>query len=263
MELRGSRALITGATGGLGRAIAQELAAGGAELVLTGRRAEVLAGLADEVGAQVVTADLAEPGGAADLVDEVGAVDVLVANAALPASGDLLDFEPERIDRCLQVNLHAPIQLARRLVPGMVERRRGHLVFVSSLAGITTTPGSSIYSTTKFGLRGFALGLRQDLHGTGVGVSLVTPGFIRQAGMFADAEVRLPPGTRTSTPGQVARGVRTAITRDRPEVMVAPPEQRAGIRFLSLVPGLNETVLRLAGSRQVAEAMAAGQEDKR
>lgn len=263
MQLRGARALVTGATGGLGRAIAEDLAAAGADLVLTGRRAEVLADLADGIGARVVAADLAQPGAAADLVDEVGPVDVLVANAALPASGDLLAFEPERIDRCLQVNLHAPIQLARLLAPGMVERGRGQLVFISSLAGITTTPGSSIYSATKFGVRGFALGLRQDLHGTGVGVSLVTPGFIRDAGMFADADITLPPGTRTSTPGQVATAVRNAVTHNKTEVVVAPPELRAGSRLLSLVPGLNETVLRLAGGRRVADSLAAGQQDKR
>jgi short-subunit dehydrogenase len=263
MELRGARVLVTGATGGLGQAIAAELGRAGAELVVTGRRAEALSGLADELGARVVTADLAEPGAAAALAAEVGDVDVLVANAALPASGDLLDFEPERIDRCLQVNLHAPVQLARALAPGMVERGRGHLLFVSSLSGITATPGSSIYSATKFGLRGFALGARQDLHGTGVGVSLVSPGFIRDAGMFADSGVTLPSGTRTSTPGQVAAAVLRAITRNRAELVVAPPELRVGSRLLSLVPTLNERVLRLAGSRKVADAMAAGQRDKR
>ena len=86
-------------------------------------------------------------------------MDVLVANAALPASGRVEDFEPDQIDRALDVNLRAPIQLTRALLPGMLERGRGHLVLVSSLSGKVASPRSGIYSATKFGLRGFAAGL--------------------------------------------------------------------------------------------------------
>ena len=101
---------------------------------------------------------------------------MLVANAALPASGELDSFTPEEIDRALAVNLRAPIQLARLLIEPLAARRDGHLVFVGSLSGKSAGPHSSLYSATKFGLRGFALSLRQDLAAHGVGVSLVSPG---------------------------------------------------------------------------------------
>jgi short-subunit dehydrogenase len=211
----------------------------------------------------VIEADLADPATPARLVEQAGTVDVLVANAALPASGRILDLDTDQIDRCLQVNLHAPINLARLLMAGMLERKGGHVVFIGSLAGIAPTAGGSIYSATKFGLRGFALAARQDLHGTGVGVSIVSPGFIRDAGMFADSRAELPRGTRTSRPGQVADAVVTAVTRDRAEVVVAPTELALGARLFGLVPAVGEALSRLAGGAAVADAMAEGQRDKR
>ena len=105
------------------------------------------------------------------------------------------------------MNLRAPIHLARELAGPMVERGSGHLVFISSLSGKTASPGGSLYSATKFGMRGFALGLREDLVGTGVGVTTVFPGFIRDAGMFHEADTELPEGVGTRTPEQVAAGV--------------------------------------------------------
>ena len=182
MELRGSRALVTGATGGIGHAIARALAARGAQLVVTGRRTDVLEPLAQEIGGRAVASDLADRDAVDRLLDEAGDIDVLVANAALPGSGPLLEYEPEQIDRALDVNLRAPIMLSRALVPRLLERGAGHLVFVSSLSGKAISPGASIYCATKFGMRGFALALREDLIATGVGVSVVYPGFISDAG---------------------------------------------------------------------------------
>ena len=151
-----------------------------------------------------------------------------MANAGLPASGKIEDFTAEEIDRALDVNLRAAIQLAHAAVPGMVERGRGHLVFMSSLAGKVATARSTLYSATKFGLRGFAAGLRADLHGTGVGVTAVFPGFVSEAGLFADAGVTLPRGVGTRTPEQVARAVVRGIEQGKPEIDVAPIGLRAG-----------------------------------
>ena len=158
MSLVGGKVLVTGATGGIGQAIARAFAARGADLIVSGRRADVLEPLAAEVGGHAVVRDLGNRDDVARLAAEAAAVDVLVANAALPASGMLTELTPEQIDRMLEVNLRAPVALARALSPGMIERRRGHLVFISSLAGKAASPASSIYSATKFGLRGFALG---------------------------------------------------------------------------------------------------------
>ena len=217
MELAGRKALLTGATGGLGRAIALALAAGGASLALSARRAEALESLAAELpgdGHRVLPADLAEPGAAEQLAADAGEVDVFVANAGLPGAGWLGDFTPDQVTRALRVNLEAPMLMARALFPAMVERGAGHLVFVASLAGKAASPRTSIYNATKFGLRGFALGLRADLGPKGVGVSLVSPGFIREAGMFADSGAKPPPGLGTGRPEQVGDAVVTAIERD-------------------------------------------------
>jgi short-subunit dehydrogenase len=263
VKLSGARVLLTGATGGLGEAIARVLSRRGASLILTGRRTELLEPLAAELAAQAVTADLAKRSDLDQLVSAAGDVDVLVANAALPASGAVLDFDIEQIDRALDVNLRAPIVLAKALASGMVQRGRGHIVLVSSLSGLTASPGVALYSATKFGLRGFGHGLRQDLHCTGVGVSVVLPGFIRDAGMFAETGATLPPGVRTRSPRDVAMGVLRAIEYDRAEVIVAPPELRVGSLLGSVAPGLSAVLQRLAGAEAITRSMAAGNRSKR
>jgi short-subunit dehydrogenase len=263
MSLVAGRVLLTGATGGIGAAIARGFAERGASLVLSGRREDVLEPLAEEVGGRAVVSDLSRRADVARLVVEAGEVDVLVANAALPASGALTDLSQEQIDRMLEVNLRAPIALARAFAPAMIARGTGQMVFISSLAGKVASPASSIYSATKFGLRGFALGIREDLRPHGVGVSVVLPGFIRDAGMFADANVALPAGVGTRTPEQVARAVIRAVERDRAEVEVAPFGLRLGAGFASLAPQLAASVQRKIGGGRVAAELAAGQADKR
>jgi short-subunit dehydrogenase len=237
MELQAARVLLTGATGGLGEAIARALAGKGAHLVLSGRRAEPLSALADELGAETVVCDLADRGQVERLAAEAGAVDVLVANAGLPGSGTLNKLEPDEIDRVLEVNLRAPIMLARLLTPGMVERGRGQLVFVASFAGKVVSAGeSSVYTATKFGLRGFAHVLRAQMKRTKVGVSLVTPGPIRDAGMFARGEQRMPPLVGTSSPDDVAKAVVKAIERDLAELDVASLPLRMFSKLSALAP---------------------------
>ena len=263
MELRGRTVLLTGATGGLGTAIARALAARGAVPVLTGRRVDVLEPLAAETGGRAVAADLADTASVDRLLAEAGDVDVLVANAALPGSGHITSFSAEDIDRALAVNLRAPMVMARRLAEPMAARDGGHIVFVSSLAGKTASGGGSVYSATKFGLRGFAHALREDLRPSGVGVSVVLPGFIRDSGMFADAGVKLPPFVGTKTPDQVAAAVVRAIERDRAELSVAPIGLRVGAAFGGLAPGLSARVQRRLGGAKVADDMARGQRDKR
>ena len=265
MELAGKRALLTGATGGLGQAIARALAERGATLVLSARKPEALRELAESLPGehQAAPADLAEEGAAERLAADAGQVDCLVANAGLPASGAIEGFSPEEVKRALRVNLEAPIMLARELVPGMRERGDGHLVFVSSLAGKTASPRSAIYSGTKFGLRGFALGLRADLAGTGVGVSLVLPGFIREAGMFAASGAKPPPGLGTSTPQQVAAGVLRAIERDKFELAVAPLRQRALAHLGLASPRVALRATTGGSARKIADRVAEGQANKR
>ncbi|HYM45858.1 MAG TPA: SDR family NAD(P)-dependent oxidoreductase, partial [Solirubrobacteraceae bacterium] len=264
MQISGSTVLLTGATGGLGQAIARALHARGATLILTGRRAEVLEPLAAELsGARALAVDLSDPAAVDRLLADAGEIEILVANAALPGVGRLESFTMAEIDRALNVNLRAPIALAHALVPGMIARGRGHLSFMSSLNSKAATPQTAIYNATKFGLRGFALALRADLHGHGVEVTTVLPGFIREAGMFAESGAKLPPGVGTRTPEDVARAVVHAIERNRAEVDVAPLSMRLGSALAGLAPELAATVSRRLGAEKLAQDVATGNAAKR
>ncbi|GAA1522383.1 SDR family NAD(P)-dependent oxidoreductase [Streptomyces albidochromogenes] len=258
MDIAGSHVLLTGATGGIGSVLAARLTAQGARLTVSGRQEQALKATANACGAGAVVADLAVRSDVVRLAETCAEADILVANAALPASGDLVDYTEEQIDRALDVNLRAPVLLSRLLTEHMVARGRGHIVLVGSISGKAATKSTSLYNATKFGLRGFALALRQELRGTGVGVSLVQPGFVRDAGMFADSGAATPNGIRTVTPGQVADGVVRAVRRDRCEVNVAPLELRLLSAIAGQFPGFAERVQARAdvdgAVRQIVEA---------
>lgn len=263
MPLVNGTVLITGASGGIGQAIARAFAARGAQLILSGRRQDALDGLAGRLGGRAVACDLSSREDVQRLIEAAGPVDILVANAGLPATGHITELSQSQLDTMLEVNLRAPIALARGLIPGMVERGQGHLVFISSLSGKAVSPVSSLYNASKFGLRGFSLAVREDLRGTGVGVSSILPGFIRDAGMFADAEATLPRGVATRHPDDVASAVIRAVERNRAEVAVAPLGLRLGAGFASVLPSVASAVTRLTGGDQLARDLAAGQVDKR
>ena len=266
MDLRGKTALLTGATGGLGRAIAAGLAERGATLVLSSRKPDELESLRASLpgdGHRTAVSDLAEDGAGLRLLEEIGEIDVLVANAALPASGKLDGFTGEQILRALRVNLEAPMLMTHALLPGWLSRDSGHFVFISSLNGKVATARSSLYSATKFGLRGFSLGLREDLRPTGVSSSVVMPGTIREAGMFAESGAKSPRGAGTSSPEEVADGVINAIERDRAEVEVAPRAQRLLANFAARRPDLAGRISARAGVDKIADAVAEGQVNKR
>jgi short-subunit dehydrogenase len=268
VNLEGKRVLLSGATGGLGRAIAEQLAGHGAKLVLSSRKKDDLEELAESLpgGArrhEVIAADLAKPGAAEKLIEDAGDVDVLVANAALPASGKLDDFSSNEVQRAIRVNLESPILMARALTPKLAKKGEGHLVFISSLSGKVGSPRASLYNSTKFGLRGFAFGLREDMRPHGVGVSVVSPGFVRRAGMWADAEVKPPPMIGTTTPEKVGQAVARAIERNRNEITVAPMRQRFIAEVGYRHPEFAGRVQRRGGAEQIASDLAAGQADKR
>lgn len=261
--LTGRTVLLTGATGGLGGTLARRLHAAGADLVLTGRRADDLAALAAETGARAIPADLSDPAEVQRLVSEAGAVDVLVSNAALPGTGALGSFTVEQARRALDVNLGAAVTLAHGLLPRMLSQRSGSLVFVSSLAGLTSTPHTSLYNATKFGLRGFALSLHEELRGTGVGASVVLPGFVRGAGMFAETGLPDPKLFGTCTPDEVADAVLKAIRSNPAQLLVGPFTSRVGARLGSLAPALAFRLQRLGLIKGIGQQMAEAQQHKR
>ena len=260
MELSGRTTLLTGATGGLGRAIATALAERGAKMILSSRKADELERMAAELpgeGHRVLPADLGEEGGAERLVDEAGDVEVLVANAGVSGTGRLDDFTPDEMRMALRVNLEAPMLMARSLAPAMVERGEGHLLFIASLSGKAASPRSSVYNATKFGLRGYALGLRTDLARKGVGVSIVSPGFVRDAGMFARSGGNTA-GLGSTTPARVGQATVRAIERDRAEIAVAPLRQRAMAHIGLTAPSVAARVQSGSVAARTTEGIDAG-----
>jgi uncharacterized protein len=265
MDLTGKTALVTGATGGLGQAIARALHGQGATVQLTGRRAELLEELAGELGdrARVMPADLASFDDVRRLGEEAGRVDVLVANAGLPGTGRLGEYTPEQIDKVLDVNLRSAIHLTHALMPPMIERGSGHLVYISSISGKVVSPRASLYNATKFGLRGFSLSLHDELRGTGVGCTTVFPGFIEDAGMWADSKLQAPSGSGTRKPEDVSAAVLRALKKNPREIDVAGVIPRSGGWMLGIAPGLVSALQRSAGGDRTTAELAEAQRSKR
>lgn len=221
----GAACLVTGASSGIGRAAALALAEKGARLVLSGRDTTRLGEVAAATGGEAIPADLTEPGApewlAREAAERLGGVDVLVNNAGVGLAGGLDAVAPERVDELLAVNLRAPVLLARALLPGMLERDRGAIVNVASIAGHLGVAGEAVYAATKAGVIGFSESLRPELAGTRVRVSLVSPGvvdtmfFERRGVPYARARPRKVP------PERVAAAIVAAIETGAPRFFVA------------------------------------------
>ena len=232
--------------------------------MLSARNEDALQRLAKEVGeSRVIVADLSKVGEPERLAKEAGDVDVLVSNAGIPASGRLALLAIEQIDRAIAVNLRAGMILARELAPAMVKRKQGHIVFMSSVAGKVPAAGSSVYNATKFGIRGFGLALREELWGTGVGVSVVCPTFVSEAGMWAETGLKANPIAGEVSPAQVADAVWKAIVKNWADVDVAPIQLKASLKVMAVAPGLFATVARSAGATRPNEELGERQKHKR
>lgn len=183
MKLADAAVLLTGSSQGIGEACAAELTARGARVVLHGRSADVLGAVAAEIGAKVVAADLRDDESVLDLAnaarDVYGRVDAIVHCAGVGWYGPTAEMQPAKMDELLQVNLRAPMQLTRVLLPDMIARRRGHIAFVASIAGLTGVACEAVYAATKAGLITYADSLQLELHDTGVEVSVISPGAVR------------------------------------------------------------------------------------
>ena len=181
-----------------------------------------------------------------------------MANAGLPANGEVLDLDVEEVVRAVDVNVRGTLVLTRLLLPAMVAAGSGHVVIIGSLAGLAATPRSSIYNASKFALRGFGHALREELRGTGVGVSLVSPTFVAETGMWADTGVKA--AHAEVSPDEVADACVQAITKNRAEILVAPLLQRLVARMTGVFPELMQPVLR---SSVVPHEAVAAQKSKR
>ncbi len=232
MELRGAIGILTGASRGLGVYIAEELTRRGASLALAARNAEELKETQtriERLGGRAISVptDVGKMSDLQRLVDttetELGPVDLLVNNAGIERYGHYHEIDPGTIEKTLRVNLWAPEVLTRLVLPGMVERRRGHVVNIASVAGKTAVPYNAIYSSSKHGLVGFSWSLREEVKPHGVGVSVVCPGFVSESGMFHHwSQGKKPPAvSRAVEPDKVAKAVARAVEADKAEIIVA------------------------------------------
>jgi len=180
MQVSGANVLVTGGSRGIGEALAREFAAQGANVCVVARSADAIEKIAGEIGGSAITADLLDPAQVDGLADRVAAefgdVDILVNNAGLDAAGAFLASDPDVLRDVMRLNLEGSILLTRAFLPGMVERDRGHLVFVSSLAGTSGFASLATYCATKAGLNNFTASLRLELNSTEIKTTLVAPG---------------------------------------------------------------------------------------
>ena len=241
MRLDGKVALVTGASAGIGAAVAERLAVAGARVVVHGRDAERTAEVATRVGGIPVLGDLALPGVAAEVADAALAVheriDILVANAGLGWSGPFVQMRAEEIDHLVALDLLAPLQLVRCLLPSMVERRSGHVALVGSIAGRTAVAGEAVYAATKAALDIFAESLRLEIRGSGVFVSLTVPGVVDTGFFSARGRPYDRKRPRPVPAADVARALVDGIANDRAEIWI-PRWLRVAPAVRALAPGL-------------------------
>jgi short-subunit dehydrogenase len=241
MRLRGTVALVTGASSGIGRASAVRLAAAGARVLAHGRDAARLTELAGKIGAVPLVADLASPDAGDRLAEAAlaaaGRVDIVVNNAGIGWAGPLAGMAAGDVDRLVMVNLTAPIALTRALLPQMGERRTGYLMFVSSIAGRLGVAGESVYSATKGGLDVFAESLRLELAGTGVRVGVLVPGVVQTAFFERRGRPYQRERPRPMTAETVAGTLVAMIENDRADGY-APGWLRLPVAVRGVLPGV-------------------------
>lgn len=230
-------AVVTGATSGIGKATVEALRGRGLTVYAIGRNEKVLAELASETGTLTIQADVRDTAKVVSALDGVE-VDVLVNNAGiLSTRAAFHDIDPAEIDAMIDVNLKAPMHLTRALLPGMVARRCGHLIFIGSIGGQSAFPNSSAYGASKAGLSLFCDNLRLDLLGSSVRVSEIVPGRVetslyRTSIPDNQANAVLYDGYRSLQPENIARVIENVIDLpvfvDVARVVVYPTDQASG-----------------------------------
>jgi short-subunit dehydrogenase len=252
---RGTRVLITGASQGIGAALARALAARGCVLGLVARDERRLRAFADSLpgeGHRALPADVADRDSIAAAVADFGDVDVVVANAGVAHYGPWLGLDAELEAQMTEVNWLGTLYTVRAALPGMVARRRGHVVLVSSGAALRTFPGAAVYGATKSAQRGFGEGLWHDLDGTGVGVTIVYPGEIATS-LHDHQREKLPDWRQGQEAGvdECAAAIVAGVERDARNVYF-PREVRLLRTVHGLSPRIADLVLRRLRGRSAA-----------
>ena len=261
--------LLTGASRGLGALLARRLVDAGARVALVARSAGPLESLAEALSARggravAIPADLSDPGAVDGLLGRVeaavGPVDVLVNNAGVEPFTAFERGSAEGIRMAVEVNVTAAMVLTRAVVPGMLDRGRGHLVFISSTSGLFGVPHMATYAATKAALRVFSHSLRIELRDRGVSSTAILPGFVEGTGMFEDQRGDrglTPPWLVGSTGAErVASATLDAIRRDRAEVIVNSRPLRPLAIVAAAAPGVGGRVLNAVAGRFLAKLVA-------
>lgn len=250
MRLSGAVCVVTGASSGIGAATSAALAARGARVLLVGRDEPRLASRTAAVRGEALLADLADPAQVRRLADALltpSPPDVLVHNAGLGLHGAAGSDDADRLEQMFAVNLRAPMELTGSLLPAMIARGSGHLVFVTSIAGVLGVAHESAYAASKGALGAYAASLRVELAGTGIGVTTVVPGVVRTE-FFARRGVPYRRGFPAPIPPeQVAARLVHAVERDRSEVL-APRWLRIALATRAIAPELYARLAERASS---------------
>ena len=250
MRIQGLSVVVTGASSGIGRETATALARAGAHVWAVARSADLLDDLVDEQkGITALVADLTDEAQRASVVDAAGQVDVLVNNAGIGWIGTVEEMPLAQVRQLFELNVLALIDLTQRAIPGMLQRRRGHVVNVASVASWVALPPLTVYSATKFAVQGFSDGLRREMLGRGVSVATINPGPVAtRFGPRAQSKDRasenlgdhLMPGVPASLVARaVARSVRMAGWPGYSSIAVP---RVLGFSRLGAVPGLRWTM---------------------
>jgi short-subunit dehydrogenase len=255
-NIKGKNALLTGGSKGLGLYIARYLAKEGVNLALTARSEDGLKSAADSVARENINVKI-YPGDITDqsfregLLKEVnndfGSLDILVNNAGMEWVSSYTALTPDYIEKMIQTNLIAPMLLTRLALPYMMAQGSGHVVTMSSLGGKRGNPFGGTYSATKAGLIEWSKGLRLELRTSGVGVSVICPGFVFKSGMFAEYNKKPPWISNATTPEKVAEAVIKAMKKDICEIIVNPGPTWL-VPFLDAIhPGIGNWLYKIGG----------------
>ena len=267
-NISGQNAILTGASKGLGVHIARTLAKEGVNLVLTARSVDALEKVRNEIlsyniKAEVIPADLTDTDQIQPFIKEaeqkLGPIDILVNNAGIEISTPYEEFSPDDIQKMITLNLTVPMLLTRGLLPGMLERNRGHIVNISSLAGKTGFPNETPYAASKAGLIMFTHSLRVELTGTKLNASVICPGFVSDDGMYARMEERAGPAPKIlkpTTPEKVANGVIRCIKKNISELIINPLPMKPMFMLQEVMPGIKTTLHKAFGTREYAERIS-------
>ena len=269
-SIQGKTALVTGAAGGIGRAISQHLAAAGAHLQLWDCDAAAVEETARALRAaghvaRATKCDLSDPQQIDDRLQELlardGGVDILVNNAGVTYYGKTHVMTDADWERVMQVNIHAPTRLTRRLMPQMLRRTEGHVVNVCSLFGTIPYPRLTAYTTSKFALVGFTEAIRAEYGRVGIGATAICPGFVKTA-LFANAAVgrdrdenRVPPDWICTTADRVAARTLRAVYRNERLVIVQPLAHLV-FNERRLFPGIVDRLFHLGRRRRARRRIA-------